>query len=137
MSVEVTSRDSGSVLSREPPVGLLKESHAMPVLTSNASPPTASINEVTSAEEQIGTPVHDNSALHSYHLWLKDKQMRQQQEDKGPQVKHEEEENVDDNFRVEAVLERGPSPPESDNGNSYEWSYEEQFKQVSLQTVYC
>ena len=52
-------------------------------------------------------------------------------------VKDEEEEeedviNPDDNsYQVDAIMERGPSPPENnENSNSYEWSYEEQFKQV-------
>ena len=48
----------------------------------------------------------------------------------------EDEEDVinqdDSSYHVDAIMERGPSPPENnENSNSYEWSYEEQFKQVT------
>ena len=54
----------------------------------------------------------------------------------GSSVKDEDEEeeevNQDDSsYQVDDIMERGPSPPENnENSNSYEWSYEEQFKQV-------
>lgn len=71
----------------------------------------------------------DKTSLHSYHLWLKEKQQKNDNENE-VKVEEMDEDSGEDNFRVDAVLERGPSPPESDNSNSYEWSYEEQFKQV-------
>ena len=46
-------------------------------------------------------------------------------------VKDEEEDDENRDYQVDAIIERGPSPPENENSNSYEWSYEEQFKQVS------
>ena len=43
-------------------------------------------------------------------------------------VKDEEEDDENRDYQVDAIIERGPSPPENENSNSYEWSYEEQFK---------
>ena len=50
-------------------------------------------------------------------------------------MEDEGEESGDDHFQVDAVLERGPSPPESESSNAYEWSYEEQFKQVTIPLI--
>ena len=98
--------------------------HSMPVLKSNGS-----IDENIGKDENS---LHESNSLHSYHLWLKEKQIREENEKKSNvKVEEEDEDSGEDNFRVDAVLERGPSPPESENSNSYEWSYEEQFKQVS------
>lgn len=100
-------------------------SHSLPILKNN--------DDVTRSKEKRLT---DEGSLHSYHLWLKEKQLRENDEKK-QNVKMEDEEmedGNDDNFHsVESVLERGPSPPESESSNAYEWSYEEQFKQVRVQ----
>ena len=56
----------------------------------------------------------------------------------GSSIKDEDEEEDevradDTSYQVDDIMERGPSPPENNEGsNSYEWSYEEQFKQVSI-----
>ena len=95
-------------------------SHSIPILKNN--------EEVARTKEKR---MNDEGSLHSYHLWLKEKQLRENEEKKqNVKLEDDEEDGSEDNFRVEAVLERGPSPPESDNSNAYEWSYEEQFKQV-------
>jgi hypothetical protein len=90
---------------------------------------------------------NDSNSLHSYHLWLKEKQKEEEEKKNNlpaappksgtptSSVKEEDEDNEDDNqeenFQVDAIMERGPSPPENnESSNSYEWSYEEQFKQV-------
>ena len=81
----------------------------------------------------------NDSSLHSYHMWLKERQSATEGNKANENILVKEDEDDDsgeENFRVDAVLERGPSPPESENSNSYEWSYEEQFKQVSFSDFY-
>lgn len=96
----------------------------MPVLKSTSDLPRK--------EEKV-----DANSLHAYQMWLKEKQMREQEEeDKKMKTEDEDEDSNEENFRVDAVLERGPSPPESETSNTYEWSYEEQFKQVSLDAYF-
>ncbi|XP_057301588.1 uncharacterized protein LOC130636018 isoform X2 [Hydractinia symbiolongicarpus] len=90
----------------------------MPVLKSTSDLPRK--------EEKV-----DANSLHAYQMWLKEKQMREQEEeDKKMKTEEEDDDSNEENFRVDAVLERGPSPPESETSNTYEWSYEEQFKQL-------
>lgn len=105
--------------------------HIASTPTSNAVSTIKSQSSVedTQKEDLI---LNDKNSLQQYHLWLKEKQFRMENEKKVDEVKveNEDDENGDENFRVDALLERGPSPPESENSNSYEWSYEEQFKQV-------
>nr|XP_047139737.1 AT-rich interactive domain-containing protein 3C isoform X2 [Hydra vulgaris] len=75
----------------------------------------------------------NDSSVHSYHMWLKERQNASENNKSTENTAVKEDEDDDsgeENFRVDAVLERGPSPPESENSNSYEWSYEEQFKQL-------
>eukprot|EP00111_Clytia_hemisphaerica_P010917 TCONS_00031985-protein len=89
-------------------------------------------------------------SLHSYHMWLKEKQKEEQEKKTtsptgtntnkhlkattpNSSIKDEDEDDEqqgDENYQVDAIMERGPSPPENENSNSYEWSYEEQFKQL-------
>lgn len=84
-----------------------------------------------------------SSSLHSYHMWLKEKQKEEEEKKSASQlspaptsptnnVKEEadDDDSNEDSYQVDAIMERGPSPPENENSNSYEWSYEEQFKQL-------
>ena len=100
---------------------------------------------VSMARSTASSGVGNKDSLHSYHLWLKEKQKEEEEKKNNippksgtptSSVKEEDDDNEDDtqedSFQVDAIMERGPSPPENTNesSNSYEWSYEEQFKQV-------
>ena len=103
-----------------PPNSPSRAAHVLPILKSS--------------EEVAKNPnrLNDDGSLHSYHLWLKEKQIRDNEAKKGVKMEDGDEESGEDHFQVDAVLERGPSPPESESSNAYEWSYEEQFKQVRI-----
>ena len=103
-----------------PPNSPSRAAHVLPILKSS--------------EEVAKNPnrLNDDGSLHSYHLWLKEKQIRDNEAKKGVKMEDDDEESGEDHFQVDAVLERGPSPPESESSNAYEWSYEEQFKQVRI-----